>query len=226
MVTTVDATEPPTPLCGQPDHAGNVPHVQPVRPQTNQPNPPAAGQPGADRAPAPSRGKRNRVTAIKLDGKPSTHAAEALAPHAGAMFAKLGSTRMAVVELRSVERAEPAADEDKEQSVKVRVAHLEIANADQEDSLRRAMQALNLHRTSYGTLDDDGYIELSASTLERTAGEVNAIEAARLHVAVQKWTEFGRRILGQAKITMPELRREFDNMVRGLQAAADGKPND
>ena len=161
------------------------------------------------------------MTTIKIDSKPSTHASEALALHAGPMFAKLGATRMAIVELRSVLRAEPAPDEEKEQGVTVRITSLEIANPDQEESLRQALGALHVHRTAYGTLTEDSDIELAASTLERTAGEVNAIEAARLNVAIDRWTEHGRRILSQQKITMPEMRREFDQLIRGLQAAVD-----
>jgi hypothetical protein len=133
---------------------------------------------------------------------------------------------MAVVELRAVERSEPAADEDKEQSVKVRISHLEIANTEQEETLRRVLGALNLHRTAYGTLTEEGDIELSASTLERAAGEVNAIEAARLNTAIDRWTEYGRRALGQPKVTLTELRKEFDSVIRGLQAAVDPTTRD
>lgn len=161
------------------------------------------------------------MTAIKVDSKLATHANEALAPHAAPMFARLGSTRMAVVELRAVERAEPAADEDKEQSVKVRISHLEVANVEQEDTLRQVLGALNLHRTAYGTLTESEDLTLSESTLERAVGEVNAIEAARLHVAIDRWTEHGNRVLGQQKLTMLELRREFDTVIKGLRAVVN-----
>lgn len=161
------------------------------------------------------------MTAIKMDGKLATNANESLAPHAAQLFARLGSSRMAVVELRSAERTEPAPDEDKEQAVKVRIQHLEVANPEQEETLRQVLSALRLHRTAYGTLNEEAELELSASTLERAAGEVNAIEAARLHVAIDRWTEYGYRVLTRSKTTASELRQEFDTVIKGLRAAVD-----
>lgn len=161
--------------------------------------------------------KEHAITAIKLASKLATHANEALAPHGATLFARLGSSRMAVVELRSSERIEPAADEDKEQTVTVKVAHLEVAGAEQEDTLRQVLMALKLHRTSQGTLTEDGDLQLSASTLDRAAGEVNAIEAARLHAAIDLWTTYGRRVLSSSKTTASDLRREFDTVLRALQ---------
>jgi len=160
-----------------------------------------------------------------VDAKLATNANEALNPHAAALFARLGSTRMAVVELRAVERAEPAPDEDKEQAVRVRIQHLEVANPEQEDTLRQVLAALHLHRTAYGTLTEDGDLELSSGTLERAAGEVNAIEAARLHVAIDRWTEYGNRVLSRTKVNASELRTEFDTVLKGLRAAADALAN-
>lgn len=162
------------------------------------------------------------MTAIKVDGKLSVGANEALAMHAGSLFARLGSSRIAVVELRSVERAEPAADEDKEQSVKVRISSLEIANPDQENALRRCLEALHTHRTAYGTLTEDNDIELSSSVIEATGGELNAVEAARLHVAIDKWTEYLRRIQTQSKITQTQMRTEMDTVIKGLRTAVEG----
>lgn len=126
---------------------------------------------------------------------------------------------MAVVELRSSERTEPAADEDKEQTVTLKIAHLEVAGAEQEDTLRQVLRALKLHRTAAGTLTEDGDLALSASTIERAAGEVNALEAARLHSAIDLWTTYGRRVLAGSKTTASDLRREFDTVLRALQAA-------
>lgn len=162
------------------------------------------------------------MTQIKVDGKLSVGANEALAAHAGSLFARLGSNRLAVVEIRSVERSEPAADEDKEQSVKVRVSQLEVATADQEDALRRCLEALHTHRTAYGTLTEDQDIELSDSVIEATGGELNAIEAARLKVAIDRWTEYLRRVLTQPKVTNTQLRSEVDTVIRGLRIAAGG----
>lgn len=162
------------------------------------------------------------MTAIKVDSKLATHANEALTPHASPLFGRLGSSRLAVVELRSVERTEPAEEEDKEQAVKVRIAHLEVAGADQEETLRGVMRALNAHRTAYGTLTEDEDVQLADSTLERACGEINAVEAARLHVAVDRWTEYLSRALSQTKLTAAGLRSEVDAAIRGLRAAKLG----
>lgn len=163
------------------------------------------------------------MTAIKIDGKPATNASEALAPHAGALFAALGSKRMAVVEIRSVERAEPAPDEDKEQAVKVRITHLEVANADQEETLRRALRALHLHRTAYGTLNEEQELELSKSTLADTAGELSHVEAARLRALIEHWTTYGRRTLNSAKLTEAEVRSELNKVMDAMRDAIFGK---
>lgn len=162
------------------------------------------------------------MTAIKVDSKLATNANEALTPHAGPLFGRLGSSRMAVVELRSVERTEPAEEEDKEQAVKVRIAHLEVAGADQEDTLRNVMRALNAHRTAYGTLTEDEDVLLADSTLERAVGEINAVEAARLHVAIDRWTEVLARALTQPKLSSAGLRSEVDTAIRGLRLAKFG----
>lgn len=163
------------------------------------------------------------MTTIKVDAKPSTYASESLAQHAGPLFATLGSTRMAVVELRSVERAEPAPDEDKERSVKVRISHLEVANPDQEESLRRALRALHLHRTAYGTLNEEQELELSKGTLEDTAGELSHIEAARLRALIDHWTTYGRRALNSAKLTEAEVRSEMAKALDAMRDAIYGR---
>jgi hypothetical protein len=128
---------------------------------------------------------------------------------------------MAVIELRSAERTEPAEGEDKEQSVSVRVSGLEVANVEQEDALRQVMRALHLQRTAYGTLTEEGDIELAASTIEDAAGEFASIEAARLHVAIDRWVGYGRAVLSRSKTTQSEMRAEFDTVLKGLMAAVD-----
>lgn len=163
------------------------------------------------------------MTVIKIDAKPSTSAGESLTPHAGPMFATLGSTRMAVVEMRSVLRAEPAPDEDKERAVTVRISHLEVANPEQEETLRRALRALHLHRTAYGTLNEEQEMELSKATLADTAGELSHIEAARLRALVEHWTTYGRRALNSAKLTEAEVRSELTKTMDAMRDAIYGR---
>jgi hypothetical protein len=98
------------------------------------------------------------MTKIRFDSKVSASAADALTPLAGTLYAALGTHRVAVMELASVERNDLADDEDKEPYVKVRVVHLEVANEEQEETLRQALRALRLHRTATGTLDEDGEV--------------------------------------------------------------------
>jgi len=162
------------------------------------------------------------MTDIKIEGKLGGHAAEALALHAGPMFARLGSTRMVIAVLKSATRQDVAADEDKKQSVNLRVQSLEVANPDQEDAVRRCLEALHLHRTAYGTLTEDLDVDLSASVIEATGGELNAIEAARLKVAIDRWTEHLRRVTTQSKITQTQMRNEIETAVKGLRAAVEG----
>jgi len=163
------------------------------------------------------------VTAMKIDSKPSMQASEALAPHASPLFASLGSSRLAVVELRSVERAEPAPDEDKETAVKVRIVGLEVANADQEETLRRAMQALHLHRTAYGTITEDGDLEMAKSTLALIGDELHAYEAARLRSLIEVWTNYGRQALFSSKLTEAEVRSEMKKVFDVLRGAIHGE---
>jgi hypothetical protein len=161
------------------------------------------------------------MTAIKVQGKLGANAAEAISRHAGPLFARLGATRLAVVELRSAERMEPAAGEDKEQSVTLRVSALEVANADQEDILRKVLHALYTQRTAYGTLTEDGDLEVSEGTLERAGTDIMLADVARLHAGVAAWIDEGRRILGRAKISGSEMRLEFDRVLKGVKEVID-----
>lgn len=159
---------------------------------------------------------------IKFDSKVSAVAGQALAPLAGSLYASLGAHRMAVVELRSVERNDLAESEDREPWVKIRIAHLETANEEQEELLRQALRALRLHRTATGTLDEDHQVELAASTLEATAGRLHAVEAARLRVGAQAWLDYARRVLALKEPALSELRHELDVVAGGLETLLHG----
>jgi hypothetical protein len=154
---------------------------------------------------------------IKIAGQLAANAADALTPHAHQLFANQAARRLVVAELKHAERNDVAPDEDKEASVTLRVAHLEVANAEQEETLRAVLRALHLHRTAYGTLDEEGEIELAESTLEGAADQLNAVEAARLHVAIDRWVDHGRDALRRTKGAA--LVREIDKLLTGLAAA-------
>lgn len=94
------------------------------------------------------------MPAPKLDSKILKRLDEVFGPHMAGLFNQLGSSVVAIVELTSVERAEPYAEEEKAPTAKLRITSLEIATKAQEDALRRAQQAMHLLRTGRGTLDD------------------------------------------------------------------------
>lgn len=164
------------------------------------------------------------MTAIKLDGKLATSAAVSLERYAGQLYGRPGMTLVGVVELRHVERTQPAPDEDKEPAVKLRITALEIANPEQEDTLREAQRALYLHRNAQGTLDESGDIDLADRTLKMTGGLLHAIESARYEVGVRGWAEHARRALAVNGSTANELRHELSTIAAGLERLLRGEP--
>lgn len=162
------------------------------------------------------------MIAIKLDGKLSAHAGLSLERHAQTLYNRPGMRVVGVVELRHVERTQPAPEEDKEPKVTLRVAALEVANPEQEDALRQAMEALYLHRSAQGTLDESGDVQLAERTLTRTGGLMHAIEAARMRVAVSHFADQARRALSVEQITVAEMRHELDAIAAGLEQVLTG----
>lgn len=161
---------------------------------------------------------------IKLDSKLTTAAGVSLERYAGKLYASPGMELVGVVALRHVERTQPAPDEDKEPSVKLRVTGLEIANPDQENTIREAQRALYLHRNAQGTLDESGDIELADRTLKLTGGLLHAIESARYEVAVRGWAEYARRAIAVNGSTANELRAELRKVAEGLERVLRGEP--
>jgi hypothetical protein len=157
------------------------------------------------------------LTQIKLASKVSNNALEALGLHVGALYSNLGKRIVGVVELAAIERGEVAPDEDKEGSVTLQIKHLEIANLEQDEHLREVLRALYTHRTAYGKLTEDQEIELSERTIAQCAGNVNAVEAARLHVAIERWEEYARQALNNGRLTASELRRELGTVADALR---------
>jgi hypothetical protein len=164
------------------------------------------------------------MTAVKIAGKPSAHAADAIGRHAATLYASPGKTVLGVIELKHAERMQPAPDEDKEPTVTLRVAHLEIAEADQEEALRQAMRALYIARTAQGTLDDEGEVALSERTLEMTADRLLDLEVARLVTACRHWSDYARKTINIKKLNLSEARHELENIAQGLLAAIGIKP--
>lgn len=162
------------------------------------------------------------MTILKLQGKPSTVAMAALAPHIARLYAHTGIRCMAVVELAHIERTEPAPESDKDASVTLRISHLEMPAPDQEGVLREVQRALYLQRTATGKLDEDNEVALSRQTLDDAAGMVQAIAVARYTAGVRHWEDYTRRVAANDKATVTELHHELDLIAEGLRALREG----
>jgi hypothetical protein len=158
------------------------------------------------------------VTTVKLTGKPSASAAEAIARHAQTLYDTPGSTRVGVIVLKRRSITAPDPGEEADPVVNLAIAALEIASPEQEEALRAALVALKLHRTAEGTLDEDAGITLGASTLEAVAGQLDRVETARLRVGLQHWADQARRTLHTEDLNLIEARHELDNLATGLEA--------
>ena len=158
------------------------------------------------------------MTTLKFDSKLGAAAAAALEPHIRPIYDRPDCTRLAIIELRHVERTQPAAGSDKEPSVRVRITHLEIPNKEQEGVIREAMRALYLQRTAQGTLDEDGQVQLTESTLRNLSGLVHEIEVARLRAGLTHWVDYIARVNATTKLTISEIRHELDTIAQGMAA--------
>lgn len=156
---------------------------------------------------------------IKIASVMSSDAHDALGVHAGALYSTLGARRVVIAEVCAIERTQVAPDEEKEVVVTLQIKELEVAGEAQEDPIRRAMEALHIQRTAFGTLTEDNDVELSDLTLERCAGDLTMTEAARLHVVVEKWGEKARAASRSQKNNAADLRRELNAIADGLRIA-------
>lgn len=161
------------------------------------------------------------MTTVKIDSKLGSNASLGIEDLSARLFAKPGMRIVAVVELAHIERTQPAPDEDKEPSVKLGIKSLEVARGGrQEDAVRRALHALYTLRTASGTITEDGDVELSERTLSDTGGEVFSLTAARLQVALKRWSDVAFRVASDSKLTAEQLRNELREISRGLTATS------
>lgn len=160
------------------------------------------------------------MTTLKFDSKLGAAAAAALEPHIRPIYDRPDCTRLAIIELRHIERTQPAAGSDKDPSVRVRITHLEIPNRDQEGAVRQAMRALYLQRTAAGTLDEDdvGQVQLAESTLRNLGNLLHEVEVARLRAGLRHWVDYAARVNANASLTHSEIRHELDIIAGGLRA--------
>lgn len=90
---------------------------------------------------------------IKLDSKLIKPIKRNLEPYESRL-GQLDRTIVAIVELTSVKRVDVSLEAETAPAAYVRITGLEIATREQEDALRRAMQAMYQLRTARGTLDE------------------------------------------------------------------------
>jgi hypothetical protein len=173
------------------------------------------------------------LTKLKIDGSPAHAAASALDPHVQPLYTRLGATRVAVVELRPVERTQVAQDSGKDPAVKARITHCEVATGESEQHLREVLKALHTVRTAAArdegmldahTLDFDRTVDLADSTIKQAAGLVMVEEKARLVTGVRQL----RRVLSDlASRDLPPAKwrdkvREVADYAKRLEQLAEG----
>lgn len=161
------------------------------------------------------------MTTVKLDSKLGGGPAAAIEPHVPALYGKPGCRILVIGELRHVERTQPAPDSDGEPTVKMRISSLEIAGREQEGAVREALRALFLQRTAYGTVTEDGDIELSKETLKLTGGLLSELELSRLRVGLGHWARYAHRATTTPNMTATEALHELKQVADGLQAVLD-----
>jgi hypothetical protein len=168
------------------------------------------------------------TTTLKIVGKPTSGAAEALERHVADLYARPGAHILAVMELRHVERLQPAPGSDKTASVGMKIVGCEVPTVEQEGAIREVQRALYLQRTARGTLDEDGQIVLTDDTLKYAAGLVTAIEVARLRAGLEHWVTYARQVVNaSSKLAATEIAHEVQTVADGLAAVlAQANPED
>lgn len=158
------------------------------------------------------------MTAMKIKGKLAGLAVQSLFDLTKPVYDHPGVRLIGVVELAHIERSEPAPGEDQEASVTMQIKAIEIAHGDQQDHLRRAMHSLYMHRTAQGTIDEALEPQLSESTIADLGNDLNGIEAARLRVALEEWSDYIARVL-RTNLTKGAALDELRTVQMGLGAA-------
>jgi hypothetical protein len=158
------------------------------------------------------------MTTLKIQGRPSASAAAALQPHVQAMYDRVGTPWIAIVELAQSERTEPAPTTDKDRSVQMRIIGAEVATDDHAGTVREVMRALYVMRTATGTLTEEDDVALSRQTLADVGTIVQLQAIARLSAGITHWADYLGRVASSSKLTIGELRHEVDAVRDGMLA--------
>jgi hypothetical protein len=161
---------------------------------------------------------------LKIDGTPASQAQRALEPHVPPLYGRLGANLVAIVELRSVERTQVAAEAQKEPAVKARIVGCEVATGESAHHLREAMRALHVLRTADGTLDAEYDVDLSEATMKQLGGVVGLEEAVRLSAGAKSWHSTVAALAAKdpASMTPVKYRDELQSVAAGLRVLAYG----
>lgn len=143
--------------------------------------------------------------------------------YAQRLYDNPGMAVMAVVELRHVDRVDPAEGvSTKDPRVNLRIEALEVAPAGStEDTLRDVERALYLARTANGTLGSEDEIAFAEQTLEYAAGLVGGHETARLRVVLDWVLTQVEKICDNDKHRDADRRRLLREALAKASAARD-----
>lgn len=156
---------------------------------------------------------------IKIEGKLTSAASQALGLHAQALYDTPGATRLAIVEIKAAWNETPAPDEAKKPAVHARIVGMEIGTDEQEDDLRRAQRALYRLRTARGTLDESDQLEVIPDTALGLLGEMlHEREAVRLRAGLRRWLTEMHRVAATSDLTPGKVRQEYERIHDGLEA--------
>lgn len=161
------------------------------------------------------------MTTVKLNGKPSASASEAVERYADKLYNDNTARIVGVIELKHSVKHTPAPDSEKDKAVELQITGLEIASPEQAEDLRKAMRALYLARTADGTLDIDGELEASRTTLRLLEGSLIDSEFVRLRVGLSHWHDRAREVFRTPNLSADELRLELDRIADGMRRVLD-----
>lgn len=158
------------------------------------------------------------MTVAKLVSKMTAAADSGLEEYVTPLYQRPGKTVLALVELKHIERTQPAPGSDLAPVVRLQINRMEVPKAGQSQPIQDALDALYLQRTAAGTLDQAGEVQLAEDTIRRTHGELHALEAARLHVGVRSWRARLMDVMSKDRMTPSDYRRDLREISNGLSA--------
>lgn len=162
------------------------------------------------------------MTVVKITGKPTAVASRDLEEKADWLFNNPKGHVIGIVEFAHLAATTPAPDAEKERTVEVRIVGLNLATPAQEETLRKAASALHLQKTTEGTLDPDGDVEMAQKVLDLTEHDLALRESIRLRAAMRLYASKARDAFLAHALTTTELRHELESIAAGLRVVLEG----